>query len=59
MNEYQSITSGQGLLKDYYDEGQSPLEKALAKRRKKRRQSGMDEESLSDEDKLLEDQQGE
>lgn len=56
MNEFQSTGSGQGLLKDYYDQGNDPIAKALAKRRKKRRFQGMDSQELSDEDKLLEDQ---
>jgi hypothetical protein len=37
MNEFQSIQSGSGILKDSYDE--SPVSSALKERRKKRAQS--------------------
>lgn len=32
MNNFQSIESGQGLLKTTYDNGDSPVERALRKR---------------------------
>ncbi len=35
MNEFQSIESGQGMLKNQYDSGEKPTERALKERRRK------------------------
>ena len=51
MNSFQGISSGQGLLKDYYDDEEAPsVDKMLKAIRKKRRKLGMAETDKPDEE---------
>lgn len=34
MNDFQTTESGRGLLKDFYDDDESPVRKALREKRK-------------------------